>query len=311
MAKPSSHLEWTVGNPDFATVTQEPTGPKKQTGWLPSEKPPREFMNWLFWRQDEWNKYFEFATDVLGLAGDLFVGSGTGQYATLQLAHNAAVPGTRIIVCENATINSTITLSTGQLEVIFKPGVVYTAGSAVSAVDISGSEITVRNGRWSGFTSRTFSVISGAANTKLRDIVFTNPSTFLLDAGTNTTVEGCVVDGVNETTIRRVDILNSQASPVNVTGLVFDKLKVRAAQYFYEILQSTASANLQEIGSFFVKYNSASDTWSVHTNQQGDSSGIEFSISSSGQVQYTSGTLAGSGYAGEATFQLVSMMHKA
>ncbi len=46
--KPTSKSDWTLGNPDFATVTVEPTAQKKEDGWFPDERPPREFMNYFF-----------------------------------------------------------------------------------------------------------------------------------------------------------------------------------------------------------------------------------------------------------------------
>lgn len=57
--KPSAKSNWTVGNASFATVTQEPSASKKQTGWNIDERPAREWMNWLFYITDQWVDYFE------------------------------------------------------------------------------------------------------------------------------------------------------------------------------------------------------------------------------------------------------------
>ena len=48
MAKPTKHTDWTEGNVDQATISVEPSVAKKEAGWLPDERPPREFMNWNF-----------------------------------------------------------------------------------------------------------------------------------------------------------------------------------------------------------------------------------------------------------------------
>lgn len=64
-ARPSSTMDWTIGNPNFGTVTVEPTSGKKQTGWTPSEKPPSEFWNWLLYNSDAWIKYLTYQTDQL------------------------------------------------------------------------------------------------------------------------------------------------------------------------------------------------------------------------------------------------------
>lgn len=75
--KPSSKPEWTVGNPNFGTVTIEPTGGKKITGWTPGEAPPIQYMNWLFYNTDQWIDYFEGITDgilanITTIMGSLF-----------------------------------------------------------------------------------------------------------------------------------------------------------------------------------------------------------------------------------------------
>ena len=57
--KPTSKPQWTVGNPDIATVSIEPGGPKKVTGWLAGEKPPFQWMNWLFYNISLWISYLE------------------------------------------------------------------------------------------------------------------------------------------------------------------------------------------------------------------------------------------------------------
>jgi hypothetical protein len=77
MAKPSSHLDWTIGNPNFGTVTIEPTTGKKITGWTPGEPPAMQHMNWVFYNQDQWDKYLEGKTDdhetrLVNLEGSLF-----------------------------------------------------------------------------------------------------------------------------------------------------------------------------------------------------------------------------------------------
>ena len=61
--KPTSKSDWTLGNPDFATVTVEPTAQKKEDGWFPDERPPREFMNYLFNIPGQWTDYFEAVTN--------------------------------------------------------------------------------------------------------------------------------------------------------------------------------------------------------------------------------------------------------
>lgn len=57
--KPSSKPVWTVGNPDINLTTIEPSGDKKMTGWEFNEKPPHEYMNWLFYNIGQWIDHLE------------------------------------------------------------------------------------------------------------------------------------------------------------------------------------------------------------------------------------------------------------
>ena len=57
LPQPASTADWTVGNGSFGSVTIEPTSGKKTTGWTPAERPSPQFMNWLFYNQDQWVKF--------------------------------------------------------------------------------------------------------------------------------------------------------------------------------------------------------------------------------------------------------------
>jgi len=55
MAKPTKP-RWADANPSFAV---EPSEGKKDTGWLSGEKPPFQYMNWLFLKVKAWIDWFE------------------------------------------------------------------------------------------------------------------------------------------------------------------------------------------------------------------------------------------------------------
>ena len=63
LPKPTTRPNWTYGNPNFGVVTQEPSSGKKLNGWDAGERPPREFVNWVFWILSQWLDYFESVTD--------------------------------------------------------------------------------------------------------------------------------------------------------------------------------------------------------------------------------------------------------
>ena len=60
-AKPTKP-RWADGNASYAT---EPSSGKKDTGWLSGEKPPFQYMNWLFLKNNEWITFFENQTAAL------------------------------------------------------------------------------------------------------------------------------------------------------------------------------------------------------------------------------------------------------
>lgn len=157
VAKPSKHLAWTVGNPDFGTVTQEPTDQKKQDGWLEDERPPHEEMNWLFWDQDAWNKYFEYVTDTFaGAKLAAVVGSGAGcTHATLALAlADAGVTSKNtILLTEDFVLTTKVDFTKDNIKVICKPGVQITRSGASKGFDITANGVVIEGLRFIGFTT--------------------------------------------------------------------------------------------------------------------------------------------------------------
>jgi hypothetical protein len=158
MAKPTSKPEWTVGNPDFGTVTVEPSAAKKEAGWLPDERPPREFMNWLFNNMGEWIDFFEAEIDNFSgqsVIYDAFVGGG-GTHADI----NALMADPDIATKKNILIVST--LAVDDTQIINQAGMNFTfqanAGitkngptGAVIGLQIDADRVRILNGRFLSF----------------------------------------------------------------------------------------------------------------------------------------------------------------
>ena len=85
-------------------------------------------------------------------------------------------------------------------------------------------------------------------------------------------------------------ISNNQASAANVTGLAFSNASVRSAQAHYSVFVD-ATANLYESGELLLIQKDSS--WEIAQSYVGDLSGITFSVTSAGQVQYTSSNYSG------------------
>ena len=156
MPKPSSHLDWAVGNPNPSINIIEPSSAKKIAAWAADERPPYEFFNWLFFRQDEWNKYFEQTTDADNARYDLVIGAGpAATHATLQAAIDDVGTGADlwVLIQDDATINTTITMTKARWRIDFAPGVVYTKGAVPTMLQMVAEGIELNYGRFVGYTT--------------------------------------------------------------------------------------------------------------------------------------------------------------
>jgi hypothetical protein len=85
-------------------------------------------------------------------------------------------------------------------------------------------------------------------------------------------------------------LLNNQSSPINVTGLAFANGTVRSFQAQVCVIID-ATVDLFEM--FDLKGVQTASAWKMDISSVGDSSGVAFSITSAGQIQYTSGNQSG------------------
>jgi hypothetical protein len=158
MAKPTSKIDWTKGNPDQATISVEPSAAKKEAGWLTDERPPREFMNWLFQNLGEWTDYFEesiegFATQ--SIIYDATVGPG-GSHADLNaLMADADVANLKnVLVVGALAVDDIQVINVDGMNIEFKPKASITkngpTGAAVG-LQIDSNRVRILNGRFIGF----------------------------------------------------------------------------------------------------------------------------------------------------------------
>lgn len=93
------------------------------------------------------------------------------------------------------------------------------------------------------------------------------------------------------------NIVNNQETPANITGLLFDALTQGAAFIDYEIYRNTTGGGAtkrKEVGMLLVSYTpGGSPLWEITQPAFMGSAGVEFSITSGGQVQYTSDNQSG------------------
>ena len=190
--KPSSKPQWTVGNPDFGTITVEPSAGKKEAGWLPDERPPREFMNWLFFNIGEWIDYFEGVTDIFASQGviyDAFVGSG-GTHADI----NALMADAGIATIKNVLVTTTLAVDNVQIvnqdgmNFDFKPQAGITKNGPTGAdfgLQIDSNRVRINNCRFVGFNDSGVdkAVILNGNNNLINGCMFQDCDTTIDDQG--------------------------------------------------------------------------------------------------------------------------------
>ena len=86
------------------------------------------------------------------------------------------------------------------------------------------------------------------------------------------------------------NINNSQAIAANITGLAFSNAVVRSFEVYASIYINATSSLYEEIKISGIQKGS---DWDIAVTSVGDESGIQFSITSSGQLKYTSSNYSG------------------
>lgn len=103
-------------------------------------------------------------------------------------------------------------------------------------------------------------------------------------------------------------IANNQSSASNITGLIFSPATYRSAKIEYSIYRQTDTAltGVAQVGQLRLVYNSQQASWLLSDDYAGQSSGVEFSVTALGQVQYTSSDLgAGTNYVGSLKYSII------
>lgn len=140
-------------------------------GWVALERPPFEYLNFLFYRSDEWAKYLESITDELVLGGsafDLVVGSGPGTYATINDAIAAASVGSRIYVSIAQALTVTQVVDLDDIELTFAPGAVLTQATTLAkGLQIDAERVRVIRPRFTSWDNSSSDIpIEFTANAK-------------------------------------------------------------------------------------------------------------------------------------------------
>lgn len=184
--KPTDRPQWTATNPDQRVV---PTPAFREVGWNANERPPAEFMNWLFFNIGvEWLDYFDTSLSLLegSLAGNIGQFDGVigveGTDATIPdfiarvRAINADIEDQRVFVIDPQTITSTQLLDMAGLEVVFHPrAIIAQAATLQVGLRIDAPRVKIINGRFIGFNlvgGSAIDLTSNAINARIDGALF-------------------------------------------------------------------------------------------------------------------------------------------
>jgi len=98
---------------------------------------------------------------------------------------------------------------------------------------------------------------------------------------------------------------------VNVTNLSFPTSNVRAAFIRYTVYRNTNSTTVTEAGNLIIVYNpsfSIGSKWSINRVYTGDAS-INFNVTDTGQIQFSTTSIAGTGHVGTITYSATSLLN--
>lgn len=107
---------------------------------------------------------------------------------------------------------------------------------------------------------------------------------------------------VGDIKLLQVPVINNQTSALDLDGLAFDTSLTRHAIVTYAIYRVTDLEEFSQAGQLYVTFKSNAGTWEIIDNSVGETS-VEFSITTGGQVQYTSSNMSGSNYVGKVSFR--------
>lgn len=110
------------------------------------------------------------------------------------------------------------------------------------------------------------------------------------------------ITSVGDIPLLSIPINNNQTTLINVDNLSFETTQVRHAIIEYSVYRVTSSEEVSQCGNLLITYKNNAATWELIDNTVGDA-GVSFTITTAGQVQYTSTNMAGTGYQSKMSFR--------
>lgn len=211
-------------------------------------------------------------TSAAAFTGVVKAATGVFSASTIvdaDVSASAAITRTKLA---NGTANHVIINSgTGALSSEAQLGV-SRGGTGVNGSTATNGQLLIGNG--SGYTLATLTQGSG--------ITITNGSGSISIAANSQANPNDIPD-------TNFTAANNQTTPANVTGLAFANANIRGFEALVAVTR-IAGSNVYEI--FTIRGVQKASVWDIDVTSTGDESGIVFSITNAGQIQYTSSNLA-------------------
>lgn len=136
-----------------------------------------------------------------------------------------------------------------------------------------------------------------------------------VDASWWNTIRTKLIDAFGESVTgeTKVTVADNQSAAADITGLVFDKTEVVYALIRYTITRTDGASPRRESGTLELSTTDDDSDWElIRTAVRGDAlnnGANSLSVTSAGQVQYTSDSMGGT-YEGSITFRVLDTIKK-
>lgn len=204
MARPASKPDWAFNNPNFAQRVIEPTAQKKQRGWDASERPPSEFMNWLFNNISEWIEHFDetnaSAVTLRQTFDAILGGTGSTHVDLNAVMSDAALPAQdlRILIAGPQVFAATQIINKDGVEIFGTPGgTMSRGGNTVTGIQVENNRVKIRDCRflnWDRPAGAAIKLTGASKNCLIVDNSFHDVSGDVVDDGENNIIANNIIE---------------------------------------------------------------------------------------------------------------------
>lgn len=183
-------------------------------------------------------------------------------------------------------------------------------GFAKTSAAIGESVLVATSGKLSGFTGLTpgdFVYVNTATPGQLTQVEPSADGVYIVIAGKAISATEILINpdlGVstefNTGAVEAITIDNNVSTPTNISGLVFDGATYQSVVLTYSIYRKSddTAEEKSQVGQLRLTYKTQNSSWSISDDFSGEDAGVDFSVTSSGQVQYVSSNFTGANYSG-------------